>query len=89
MLYLNKNEEVGASSLNTVMVAVMGISVKFRPQLRRMFGEAAGRDALLHDFKVHFDQSKNRLQALAEIEEESAQINTIKTAQQVLATWQE
>mgnify|MGYP000844873510 CR=1 FL=1 len=89
MLYLNKNEEIGTSSLNTVMVAVMGISVKFRPQLRRMFGEAAGRDALLRDFKEHFDQSKNRLQALAEIEKESAEINTIKTAQQVLATWQE
>lgn len=89
MLYLNQSSQIGASSLNTVMVAVMGVSVKFRPQLRRMFGEADGRDSLLRDFKVHFDKSENRLSALAEIAEESAQINTIETAQQVLETWQE
>lgn len=89
MLQLTQNPQIGASSLNTVMVVVMGISVKFRPQLRRMFGEAAGRNALLHDFKKHFDKSENRLRALAEIEEELTQITMIETAQQVLTQWQE
>ena len=89
MLYLSQDAQTGASSLNTVMVAVMGVSVKFRPQLRRMFGQASGREALLRDFKVYFDKSENRLQALAEITTELTQITTIETAQQVLAQWQE
>lgn len=89
MLQLHQSPIAGASSLNTVMVAVMGVSVKFRPQLRRIFGQAAGRESLLDNFKVYFDKSENRLQALADVEEELTQLSTIETAQQVLVQWQE
>lgn len=89
MTQLNEDAQVGAASLNTVMVSVMGVSVKFRPQLRRMFGEEAGRDKLLRDFKTHFDKSENRLNVLADIENELAQLKAVETAQTVLADWQQ
>lgn len=53
-----------APSLNTVMIAVLGVSVKGRHQLRRMFCEAAGRERLHRDFSAYFPVSDDQ-QALA------------------------
>lgn len=89
MSTLSEDRKVGAASLNTVMVAVMGISVKFRAQLRSLFGETKGRERLLADFKFYFDKSEARLKALAEIEQELTQIQHVEAAQEVLAQWQE
>lgn len=88
MSSLNDDAKVGAASLNTVMIAVMGISVKYRPQLRRMFGESAGRKQLLNEFKRYFDKSPNRLKKLAEIKDKLKQVETVETAQDVLTQWQ-
>lgn len=89
MQSLNEDQKVGAASLNTVMVAVMGVSVKYRAQLRKLFGEAAGRERLLQDFKHYFDKSDNRLQALATIEAAAKTLARIETAQTVLSEWQQ
>lgn len=89
MQSLNEDQKVGAASLNTVMVAVMGVSVKYRAQLRKLFGEAAGRERLLQDFKHYFDKSDNRLQALATIEAAAKTLAEIETAQTVLSEWQQ
>ncbi|MDO5668325.1 MAG: 50S ribosome-binding GTPase [Alcaligenaceae bacterium] len=89
MLNLNDDQKVGAASLNTVMVAVMGVSVKYRAQLRSLFAETAGRERLLRDFKHYFDKSANRLKTLAEIQREAEQIAQVETAQTVLAQWQQ
>ncbi|WP_432785828.1 GTPase Era [Oligella sp. MSHR50489EDL] len=89
MQSLNEDQKVGAASLNTVMVAVMGVSVKYRAQLRKLFGEAAGRERLLQDFKHYFDKSDNRLQALATIEAAANTLAQIETAQTVLGEWQQ
>lgn len=89
MQSLNDDQKVGAASLNTVMVAVMGVSVKYRAQLRKLFAEPAGRERLLRDFKHYFDKSENRLKALAAIQEQSAHLAEIAIAQTVLAEWQQ
>lgn len=89
MQSLNEDQKVGAASLNTVMVAVMGVSVKYRAQLRKLFGEATGRERLLQDFKHYFDKSDNRLQALATIEAAAKTLAQIETAQTVLSEWQQ
>jgi predicted GTPase len=49
-----------ARALNTVMIAVMGVSVKFRKDLRRMFGSEAGRLRLQRDFTHYYELSADR-----------------------------
>lgn len=53
-----------ARALNTVMIAVMGVSVKFRKDLHRIFGSEAGRARLQTDFAHYYELSADR-QALA------------------------
>ena len=55
---LPKEQQTAAGSLNTVMVAVMGVSVKFRNDLRRMFCEAPGRERLQGEFTRYFELSE-------------------------------
>ena len=57
---LPREQETAAGSLNTVMVAVMGVSVKFRADLRRMFCEAGGRARLHVAFAHYFELSKRQ-----------------------------
>jgi uncharacterized coiled-coil protein SlyX len=57
---LPKEQQTSAGSLNTVMVAVMGVSVKFRKELRSMFCEATGRKRLWHAFAHYYELSKDR-----------------------------
>lgn len=52
-------------SLDTVMIAVLGVSVKSRKDLRKIFAEAAGRDKLRHGFAHYFELSSDR-EALAQ-----------------------
>lgn len=53
-------QQTSVRSLDTVMVAVMGVSVKYRKELRRLFCETAGREALQHDFARYFELSEER-----------------------------
>src|SRR5690625_7496743 len=55
---LPKQEQTSAKGLDTVMVGVMGVSVKYRADLRRMFGDAAGRVRLYWEFKKYFGKSE-------------------------------
>ena len=59
-----------AHSLNSVMVAVLGVSAKYRRDLRKMFFEDAGRAALIRDFTRYFELSADRV-ALAESAEQA------------------
>lgn len=54
-------QRVAASGLNTVMVAVLGVSVKYRKDLHRIFFEEAGRDRLQKDFTHYYELSDDRL----------------------------
>jgi hypothetical protein len=47
---LPTEQETVARALNSVMIAVMGVSVKFRKDLRRMFCTDAGRERMQRDF---------------------------------------
>lgn len=60
-----QKQQTVARALNSVMVAVMGVSVKFRKDLQRMFCEAAGRERLQREFIHYYELSADR-QALRE-----------------------
>ncbi|RKP56006.1 GTPase [Pararobbsia silviterrae] len=65
VIELPAEQQTVASSLNSVMIAVMGVSVKFRKDLRRMFCEASGRERIQRDFTHYYERSADR-EALAE-----------------------
>jgi GTPase Era involved in 16S rRNA processing len=50
-------QETVARALNTVMIAVMGVSVKFRKDLRRIFCTEAGRARMQRDFTRYYEIS--------------------------------
>lgn len=54
------------AGLNTVMVTVLGVAVKYRDELRRMFCETSGANRLQRAFTGYYDTSGARLQAVAE-----------------------
>ncbi|CAG9253583.1 50S ribosome-binding GTPase [Paraburkholderia unamae] len=62
---LPAEQQTVARSLNSVMIAVMGVSVKFRKDLHKMFCEAAGRERMQREFTHYYELSDDR-QALAE-----------------------
>lgn len=76
-------QRTAAGSLNTVMVAVMGVSVKFRADLRRLFCEAPGRARLLAAFAHYFELSRPRTALRDRIAEATV---TLEAADRALAT---
>jgi hypothetical protein len=70
-------QQTVARSLNSVMVAVMGVSVKFRKDLRRMFGETSGRARMQGEFFHYYELSADR-KALAAL---------IASAEAAMADW--
>ncbi|WP_233272981.1 GTPase [Paraburkholderia acidisoli] len=81
---LPAEQQTAASSLNSVMIAVMGVSVKFRKDLRRMFGEAAGRERLHRDFTHYFERSDDRRAQAARIGEIEAALSAAEKASNAL-----
>lgn len=71
------------------MVAVMGVSVKYRADLRRLFGDPAGRERLHKDFKAYFERSEARLTLQAQLEQQQIQIDQRLAALEVLQLWGE
>lgn len=84
---LPKQQQTGAKGLDTVIVVVMGVSVKYRADLRRMFGEVVGRERLYQDFKKHFDQSQSHLERLQAIEQAKQVLNKLLIAREELQQW--
>ncbi|WP_144114204.1 GTPase [Paraburkholderia sp. BCC1886] len=66
---LPQEQQVASNSLNSVMVAVMGISVKLRRDLRRIFCEPTGRQRMQQDFTRYFELSADRRKLAAQIDE--------------------
>ena len=67
-------QETVARALNSVMVAVMGVSVKFRKDLRRMFCEPAGRERMQRDFTRYYELSADRKALAAQIADVEATV---------------
>lgn len=86
---LPKTKQVGAASLNTVMVAVLGVSVKYRADLRRLFGTAEGRERLFQGFKSYFDASEGRLHRLSKIARQHALCAQVDSALAAVRSWEE
>ncbi|WP_133248086.1 hypothetical protein [Comamonas sp. JNW] len=85
-------QQTQVKSLDSVMVAVMGVSVKYRQDMRRLFCEAAGRNALAQAFTRYFERSADRqalVQRMANQEarvQASAQALTALSALEALET---
>ncbi|GAA5232213.1 GTPase [Verticiella sediminum] len=75
-----------ARSLNTVMVAVMGVSVKHREHLRRIFCEPAGRERLLREFTQYYEQSDDRAALARRIAEAQTEVAGARRALAALRT---
>ncbi|MEG2631465.1 MAG: GTPase [Comamonas sp.] len=73
-------QHTAARSLNSVMVAVLGVSVKYREDLQRMFYQDAGRDALQRDFARYYEISAERQALAARIDEVRGQLAAAQTA---------
>lgn len=70
---LPADQRTSVASLDTVMVAVMGISVKYRADLRRRFCEPAGQAQLMQSFLHYYELSEDQQalqQALAQAQSE-------------------
>ncbi|MFM0517499.1 MULTISPECIES: GTPase [Caballeronia] len=81
---LPSEQETVARALNSVMVAVMGVSVKFRKDLRRMFCTDAGRERMQRDFAHYFELSADRKALAARILQSESMIDALNNASNAL-----
>lgn len=72
---LPTEQQTQVRSINTVMIAVMGVSVKSRKDLAKIFAEQSGRDRLCREFAHYFEVSPDRQALLEQINAVTAQIN--------------
>jgi predicted GTPase len=77
---LPMQQQTIARVMNTVMIAVMGVSVKFRKDLRRMFCTEDGRARLVRDFKHYYELSAERMMLVGRIEQARHQLGTTAAA---------
>jgi hypothetical protein len=80
-------QQTGIRAMDSVMVALMGVSVKFRDDLRRMFCDVDGAARLQHECLGYFELSKDRVAlagAIAEVETQITQTQKALAAVPVL-----
>lgn len=77
---LPSEQETVARALNTVMIAVMGVSVKFRKDLRRIFCTEAGRERMQRDFTHYYELSSDRKALAKLISETESAIDALRKA---------
>ncbi len=75
-------QQTSVRSLDNVMVAVMGVYVKYRKDLQQIFCEDAGRERLQAEFSRYFELSVDRMALASRIADAEADA---RTAQQALA----
>lgn len=80
------DDHVQVANLNSVIVAVFGISVKYRADLRQIFCEEAGRQKAHQDFCRFFERSDDRRKLQAEIEASRQQVRAAEQALNALDT---
>jgi hypothetical protein len=81
---LPSEQETVARALNSVMVAVMGVSVKFRKDLRRIFCTDAGRERMQRDFVHYFELSSDRKVLATRISQSESKIDALNKASNAL-----
>ena len=75
-------QQTSVRSLDSVMVAVMGVYVKYRKDLQQIFCADAGRERLQSAFSRYFELSVDRVELAARIADAQADV---RMAQQALA----
>jgi hypothetical protein len=86
VLGLPAAQETGARSLNSVMVAVMGVSVKHRDRLQRIFLEPAGVERMQREFAHYYELSEDRVALARQIADAEVAIETTEQALTALRT---
>lgn len=82
---LPAHQETPVTFLNSVIVAVMGLDVKDRESVRRIFCDAAGQERLWREFIRYFELSPDR-EALAR--QVAAAGHALHASEKALAAWQ-
>ncbi len=83
---LPDTQKSNVRSLDTVMVAVMGISVKLRKDLKLIFEDESGRQRLRREFAHYFEISADRMHLKEQLQDLQQQLQQIQQAQQASAT---
>ncbi|WP_413459457.1 GTPase [Herbaspirillum huttiense] len=86
---LPASQQTSVASLDTVMVAVLGISIKYRAELRRRFCEPAGQAQLKEAFLHYYELSEDRQALQQQIAIGQAELHAHARAQQALARLRE
>ena len=86
---LPASQQTSVASLDTVMVAVLGISIKYRADLRRRFCEPAGQAQLKEAFLHYYELSEDRQALQQQIAIGQAELHAHERAQQALARLRE
>jgi GTP-binding protein EngB required for normal cell division len=81
---LPEDQQTHVKSLDTVIVAVLGISVKFRDHLRTIFYTDAERERMLREFAFYFEKSAGREVLAAQLQQVAQQLAYIAQAQTAL-----
>ena len=81
---LPEDQQTHVKSLDTVIVAVFGISVKFREHLRTLFYSDVERARLQHEFAFYFEKSAGRVALVEQLTQHEKQLGDIAQAQTAL-----
>ncbi|WP_286795715.1 GTPase [Psychrobacter sp. UBA6291] len=77
---LPESQKTNVRSIDTVLVAVLGVSVKLRRELNLIFFQEAGRQRLKREFCNYFEVSQERMANKQQIEKLNANLAHIKAA---------
>lgn len=83
---LPETQKTNTRSLDTVIVAVMGVSVKLRKDLNNIFFQASGRERLCREFTHYFELSADRVLLAQQIQHLQQQLVAVEKALQALTT---
>ncbi|OUY06209.1 GTPase [Acinetobacter populi] len=86
---LPENQQTSVKSLDTVIVAVLGISVKFRDHLRSIFYTDIERERLQREFAFYFEKSAGRQALVKQLQQVAEQLANIVQAQIALKMLEE
>ena len=82
---LPETQKSHVRSLDTIIVAVLGVSVKLRKDLQRIFFEEAGLNHLRHEFARYFELSTDRVALQQQRQNTQQQLDHIETALQAVS----
>ncbi|MDR6585954.1 hypothetical protein HBH1_00109 [Herbaspirillum sp. BH-1] len=81
---LPADQRTSVTSLDTVMVAVMGISIKYRADLRRRFCEPVGRGQMTQSFLHYYELSEDRQALVQAVAHADAELHAVTRAADAL-----